>query len=696
MLILRLFGLLFLLSLLGACSVSPVPHIVDVSRSRQPARKTDLSNDKILRKNYCSELFLAEGFDATSGKKGKWLSEDDAVYRKAYDLCLNSVDDKHSFPTPNLGLALSGGGTRSGSFAIGVLKALDDISTPSGESLLRQVDAISSVSGGGYAAYWYLMQNYYRDPVQADCCQELKRDNINKVQKDIFRTEGDIGPTGATTKYQDHLAASSDLIFAYDNPLMHPIEDVWNFGGQIITMPVHWLSNGVMDWRFNCSAAPLAYKQGIERTYGLSVRDSYSPYLDNCHGASCKYYNARRGYFAWFNDEAQADAVSFSQYRDFLRSSNSRIHTHNEDPAAAYIHPLPLPIINTTQGFGDKKLQEIDDAVFTFTPLSYGSGLGDYVNDSDKAAALSMSKAYAISGAAADANARESGVVLDSVLWISNSNLGYRYPNRNRTIDRVSFTALKVLHYLSPIGLYHLENAFTKDAFRPYYRLSDGGQSENLGFYSLIKRAARHVIVMDAEQDNNYRFDALRRVTKNVSREMGLKIVLDDAAALKGRFKNGRKPAPVFSGKVKGLNNPDGTSRDIDFLYLKLALDRDTYSKVRKDLDYQCSTIGKIGKTAYNDKSEVTLPCSVVDYIRSEPADKKAKFPHNSTADIFYDEAQFNAFRDFGYYLTMTKLYPRLKQDGGWLADLERYRTARFVFFNNLVNDAKMSTEGSN
>lgn len=55
------------------------------------------------------------------------------------------------------GLALSGGGTRSAAFNIGVLKHLYDT------GLLDEVDIISSVSGGGYASYW-LFSNYARSP----------------------------------------------------------------------------------------------------------------------------------------------------------------------------------------------------------------------------------------------------------------------------------------------------------------------------------------------------------------------------------------------------------------------------------------------------------------------------------------------------------------------------------------------------
>ena len=52
------------------------------------------------------------------------------------------------------GIALSGGGIRSAAYSVGAMKALYDI------GLLKNIDVISSVSGGGYASYW-LYSNYY-------------------------------------------------------------------------------------------------------------------------------------------------------------------------------------------------------------------------------------------------------------------------------------------------------------------------------------------------------------------------------------------------------------------------------------------------------------------------------------------------------------------------------------------------------
>jgi len=54
-----------------------------------------------------------------------------------------------------IAVTLSGGGTRAGALAYGVLKHLDEVELSEGESLLDKVNVISSVSGGSFASAYY-------------------------------------------------------------------------------------------------------------------------------------------------------------------------------------------------------------------------------------------------------------------------------------------------------------------------------------------------------------------------------------------------------------------------------------------------------------------------------------------------------------------------------------------------------------
>jgi len=56
-----------------------------------------------------------------------------------------------------VGVSLSGGGSRAALFGAGGLEALGQLRAPNGESVLEQVDYLSSVSGGGLPAAYYAL-----------------------------------------------------------------------------------------------------------------------------------------------------------------------------------------------------------------------------------------------------------------------------------------------------------------------------------------------------------------------------------------------------------------------------------------------------------------------------------------------------------------------------------------------------------
>src|SRR5205814_576533 len=73
----------------------------------------------------------------------------ESLYRPEWQYNLGARTDA----PPALGIALSGGGMRAATFTLGVLHGLAKL------EILEKVDAISSVSGGGYALSWYYVQN---------------------------------------------------------------------------------------------------------------------------------------------------------------------------------------------------------------------------------------------------------------------------------------------------------------------------------------------------------------------------------------------------------------------------------------------------------------------------------------------------------------------------------------------------------
>jgi len=111
------------------------------------------------------------------------------------------------------GLALSGGGIRSASFSIGVMKALYD------KGLLDDIDVISSVSGGGFASYWLFSsfdpsntsqkfgEAAFGQPVFLKNVCELQRTSdffpAKAMLRAVFRTKG-----GAFSEYEKAIERS--------------------------------------------------------------------------------------------------------------------------------------------------------------------------------------------------------------------------------------------------------------------------------------------------------------------------------------------------------------------------------------------------------------------------------------------------------------------------------------------------------
>ena len=98
-------------------------------------------------------ILIALCLPARSQKTDKHKSEGEVALTPQPLIRIDEIEDKNKLLYPrggsvDWGLALSGGGIRSGSFTVGVMKALYD------NGLFEELDAISTVSGGGYASYW--------------------------------------------------------------------------------------------------------------------------------------------------------------------------------------------------------------------------------------------------------------------------------------------------------------------------------------------------------------------------------------------------------------------------------------------------------------------------------------------------------------------------------------------------------------
>lgn len=695
----------------GCASNAPSVKLSEIIGPRAKAKSTDTKLQKVnelLRSKYCKELFLRFGIDASNdGPRNA---------QEAHQACVDD-DLSEDFPVDSFSIALSGGGPRSASFSMGVLKALNR------EGYLAELNSVSSVSGGGYTAYWYFMQRYHWylfsqaekktdaviGPVSGHYARELERmrafdgdlknyslcREIDKSgdELDAFfaaRIDGDIFEDDF---YQAHLARQSDIVNYATSPTIQKLETTGLLASHVASLPLYWLTDGVFNTGiYNGSVLTNAYRKGLERTYGLAPNTAYSGYIDYFQHQPRQYLNARRGSVLFWRQAAQTDELSFKDLRDFLLAYNACADALSNEERA--VPPLAMPIVNATLSrpyslFKDDNnfdAQSLEKSVFSFTPLTWGSAFTDYADEAYLHAPVQLSKAIAISGAAADKEARELSGIADFGISLINLNLGYNIRNPKYQHDAngtIWFWAYKVLGGF-PLRLFLREN------WHATLRLSDGGHSENLGLYSLIERGTRRIVVVDAEYDAGYRFDGLRRIREKLSAELNLELECATNCPLSGDYMHAQGPA-VFRLKVN--NFPGGSDasgqRPIHILYIKLSIDeRKVMPSVNGSVPSdQCLRSGA-------QEPDGKYYCNVARYYEAERDNGVYAFPHNSTADIWYSEEQYAAYRDLAYYIGITEVNPVVQC---WIEEVRTEREAMRARVkgylngqdNNRVQDAK-------
>jgi Patatin-like phospholipase len=144
-----------------------------------------------------------------------------------------------------------------------------------------------------------------------------------------------------------------------------------------------------------------------------------------------------------------------------------------------------------------------------------------------------------------------------------------------------------------------------------YVDVSDGGHIENLALYELLRRRCKFIVAVDGECDPEIHCGSLMQLMRYALIDFGIDIDIDLSRLKKG---------------------PAGT---VPFHF---ALARVTYPKLNADSPVATGYLLYVKLSLTGNE-----PPSVADY-RTRHAD----FPHESTADQFFDEDQFEAYRALG------------------------------------------------
>jgi hypothetical protein len=148
-----------------------------------------------------------------------------------------------------------------------------------------------------------------------------------------------------------------------------------------------------------------------------------------------------------------------------------------------------------------------------------------------------------------------------------------------------------------------------------FVNLSDGGHIENLGLYELLRRRCRYIVVIDGECDPKIECGALMQAARFAKLDFGVKVQID---LDRFRIKQDGSVSYHFSfGEIcyPRINQEEPEELRGQILYIKLS---------------------RSGNE----------PAGVEHYRLLNP-----DFPHQSTADQFFDEAQFEAYRCLGEHI---------------------------------------------
>jgi hypothetical protein len=288
----------------------------------------------------------------------------------------------------------------------------------------------------------------------------------------------------------------------------------------------------------------------------------------------------------------------------------------------------PIPIYNTSLNVVRGKelaMQTRKARSFSFTPINSGFTRGapgkrtwdSFYAPTHQCASLmpgfktgiTLGSAVAISGAAASPNMGSySEPALSFLMTIFDVRLGWWIGNPGRKHWRNG----------SPtVGFYWLLRELlgsTNDDSEFVY-LSDGAHFENLAVYELVRRRCKLIVVCDASGDGGYTFGDLFNAMERCRTDFGVDIVIDNLEALRARpdpanSENRRSQSHFAVGKI--CYNPGVPDEDGAIIYIKPTL---------------------VGGD----------PCDVLAY-----ANTNKSFPHDSTANQWFDEAHFENYRALG------------------------------------------------
>jgi len=308
-------------------------------------------------------------------------------------------------------------------------------------------------------------------------------------------------------------------------------------------------------------------------------------------------------------------------FTDFDASDDKKLEVFMSPLMTALKEPRLYPVINIALNMVRPSPERLDwqqrkAAPFVATPLACGAANVGYRPSRTYTEGATLGRAMTISGAAASPNmGYHSSPLVGFVMTLFNVRLGWWSPNPARRFwDR--------RQPLIGIRIAIAEATGSTGEKDDFVYLSDGGHFDNLGIYEMVRRRCRRIVVVDGTCDGGYGWGDLLETVRKIRVDLGTEIELP--AVLPGPDRKTQFQRCLVAPIRYAARDGGDAAHDGELTVLKpmLIRGRDAPELV-----------------AYADASAP----------RGSGPDDPRRFPHQTTADPFFDEQQFESYRLLGF-----------------------------------------------
>jgi hypothetical protein len=570
------------------------------------------------------------------------------------------------------GIAMSGGGIRSATINLGVLKTLNRF------GILEKADYLSSVSGGGYCG------SYVQTTLKAEGGNYETLFDDEKMA--AVRNHGEylIPGNGFRKKWNQLLLIVAYLVstimsfispaivivmaiflykitgvfFQLNEELMvlQPSYDLvkvlsYVFAGVVLC---HLVTNILLNFnleiskKFNYIENILVL--GIIIIGFLWLISQYKGVAAIEKMSAAQHFGAVLLLFG-LGFITNPNAISFHRYYRkqladcFLQFSGTWRNTPIKDifnieskEKSGYIAPYPLinTCLNLQAPNGKDKFKGAKASdYFLLSPLYCGSKLTEYVPTDSYADYKGMTLPAAVTISAAAVNPGMgiySSPILSVLMTIFNARLGFWISNPLK-VQKIKTIVWWPLYFFKEL----LSSIGTNNRM---LNISDGGHIENLAVYELLRRRCRLILAVDGGEDPAYTFADLENLVIRARNELGIDI----------RFREGEEPENLIRPKPSfGYSKQRFAIADLYLLWQDDKIESDKTLKMPHKFGtlvyIKSSVTAPMGKPKITEEED-PLKFGTYKYKIYHPA-----FPHEPTSDQFFDPIQWESYFQLGQFI---------------------------------------------